>query len=186
MGIPPGSLFCQPGHFCAPRPVTRPPFRLLPGAPSLALSALGLAPGEPRLQGVAGRPFCRILARPFRGWVSLGPAWTRPSAGPGDFRQRDPACSGTAEPRPALTPGWQPLRTGSQGFGLGGTVAGDAETVLRRILTPFTGVLMTGRCRFGEAAQLLGAVWDSGTGGTRCPCPGQALARPLPGAPRQL
>lgn len=60
----------------------RPPFRLLPGVPSLALPALGLAPGEPRLQGVAGRPFCWILARPFHGRLSLGPAWTRPSAGP--------------------------------------------------------------------------------------------------------
>ena len=55
-------------------------------------------------------------------------------------------------------------------------MARDVEAVPRRILTPFTSVLMTGRCRFGEAAQLLGAIWDSGTGGPGVP----ALARLRP------
>ena len=40
----------------------------------------------------------------------------------------------------------------------------------------FTCVLMTGRCRFREAVQPLGSIWDFGAGGARCPCPGQALA----------
>lgn len=40
----------------------------------------------------------------------------------------------------------------------------------------FTCVLMTGRCRFREAVQLLGSIWDSGAGGARGPCPGQAPA----------
>ena len=96
-----------------------PAFRLVPGAPSLALSVLCLdlwppwAPGESRLQGVAGCPFCWILAHPFPGWVSFGPAWTWPLAGPCAFWQHNQAPSGTAEPRPGPTPHWQPLLTGS-------------------------------------------------------------------------
>ena len=90
-----------------------PAFRLLPGAPSLALSALCLdlwppwAPGESRLQGVAGSLSVGSLPIPFPGGSHLA------QPGPGPWQAPVPSGSTTRPPLALLSPGLGPPLTGS-------------------------------------------------------------------------